>query len=370
MRHIATVLWAATALPPILAAQDPPRIVSPEVREDRAVVFRLWAPHAADVQLTGDWMGPKPPVALSKGADGVWTATVGPLEPKIYSYGFLVDGIRTSDPSCRCVFTWANRSAQSRLVIPAATASPWEPRDRPPGTLHHERFFSERQQLMRRFVVYTPPGYESGTGPYPALVLLPGTLGDENDWTSGGGFAEVMFDNLIADGRMEPTVVIMHASDVLDLPDMRRGDQNLGAFEKVLTDELLPLVRRRYRLSADPRSWAIAGLSLGGEFGMYVGLKHPELFRTVASLSGSLVATSFDQRFGPLIAHPEALRRDYRLIWLGCGSQDVFLDGAKAFAGRLGDAKIPHVFRQFPGPHALPVAREQLAELLPLLFRP
>jgi enterochelin esterase family protein len=293
------------------------------------------------------------------------------MEPNIYSYGFLVDGIRTSDPSCRCVFTWANRAAESRLVIPADTPRSWEPRNSPPGSLHHERFFSARQQLMRRFVVYTPPGYEpSGTRQYPTLVLLPGTPGDENDWTSGGGFAEVLFDNLIADGQMVPMVVIMHASDVLDPPDERRGDGNLRAFETVLVDELLPLVRRRYRLSADPRSWAIAGLSLGGEFGMYVGLKHPELFRTVASLSGSLVPSSFDGRFGQALADPEAVTRNYRLILLGCGSEDIFFCGAKAFAGRLQAANIPHVFRQFAGPHVMPVARQELADLLPLLFRP
>ena len=88
------------------------------------------------------------------------------------------------------------------------------------------------------------------------------------------------------------------------------------------------------------------------------------------SLSGSLVPAAFDQRFGPLLADPRAVRRDYRLICVGCGSEDIFFGGAKAFAGRLQSANIPHVFRQFAGPHALPVARQQLAELLPLLFRP
>jgi enterochelin esterase-like enzyme len=108
---------------------------------------------------------------------------------------------------------------------------------------------------------------------------------------------------------------------------------------------------------------------------MYVGLKHPELFRTVASLSGSIVPTdageagrsSFATRFGPALAGTAI--RDDRLIWVGCGSEDIFFGGAKAFAERLKSEKIPHLFREFPGPHAMPVAREELAELLPLLFR-
>ena len=154
----------------------------------------------------------------------------------------------------------------------------------------------------------------------------------------------------------------MHASDVLDQAGERRSDNNLRDFEAILLHELLPLVRKRYRVKSDPRSWAIGGLSLGGEFGMSVGLKHPEVFRTVASLSGSLVPTdrgevgrsSFDVRFAPALAATHL--RDYRLIWVSCGSEDIFLGGAKAFAAKLAAANIKHVFREFPGPHAMPVA--------------
>jgi enterochelin esterase-like enzyme len=360
-----------------LAAQNRPTLVSPEVLPDQRVIFRFWAPQASEVKLSGNWMGPQPPVPLAKAEGGVWTVTAPALEPNIYSYGFIVDGVRTTDPSCRCNFTSAGRCSDSSFTVPGNPPRPWDAQNRPPGTLHHERFFSTRQQRIRRFVVYTPPAYEaSRSRQYPALVLLPGTPGDENDWTSGGGFAEVMFDNLIAADQMVPMVVVMHASDALDRAGARRGDDNLREFEAILGNELLPLVRKRYRVRADPRSWAIAGLSLGGEFGMHVGLKHPELFRTVASLSGSLVPTdagevgrsSFDTRFGPALA--SAHIRDYRLIWVGCGSEDMFFGGAKAFAERLKSAKIPHIFRQFSGPHAMPVARQELAELLPLLFRP
>jgi enterochelin esterase-like enzyme len=102
---------------------------------------------------------------------------------------------------------------------------------------------------------------------------------------------------------------------------------------------------------------------------MTVGLRHPELFRTVASLSGSLVPSSFANRFGQALANAKAVSRDYRLVWVGCGSEDIFFDGAKAFAGQLQAAGIPHVFRQYDGAHVMPVFRQELAELLPLLFR-
>ena len=365
-------LWGVS-----LCAQNRPTLVSPDVQHDRSVIFRFWAPQASEVKLSGNWMGSQPPVALSKGRDGVWALTVPSLEPNIYSYGFIVDGVRTTDPSCKCSFTSAGRFSDSRFTVPGDSPQPWELRNRPPGTLHYERFFSALQNQMRRFVVYTPPGYElSRSRQYPVLVLLPGTPGDENDWTVGGGFAEVMFDNLIAAGQMVPMVVVMHASDALDRSTARRGDENLVEFESILVKERLPEVRKRYRVRSDPRSWAIAGLSLGGEFGLYAGLKHPELFRTVASISGSIVPTdageagrsSFAARFGPALGGTSI--RDYRLIWVGCGTEDIFFGGAKAFSERLKSEKVQHIFRQFPGPHAMPVARVELAELLPLLFRP
>ena len=364
---VSVVLIIASLTALSLAAQEPPVIQSPEIRPDKSVVFRLWAPKASEVQLSGDWMGTQPPVALSKNDAGIWTVTAGPLEPGIYQYAFLVDGVRSIDPACRCTFAWGGgRSSSSRFTVTGDKPSAWEDQQRAPGTLHYERFYSKTQQRMRRFVVYTPAGYASSSRLYPVMILLPGTPGDETEWTSGGGFVETLFDNLIAEGRMEPMVVVMHASDVD--ANGRRGDEYLRRFEDILVDELVPAVKQRYRVNTNPASWAIVGLSLGGEFGMAVALKHPELFRTIAAISGSLVPASFDSRFGPALARKE-IAKDYRLIWIGCGKDDIFYSGAQAFAQRLEAAKVPHVFQQFAGVHAMPVFRAELMELLPRLFR-
>src|SRR4029079_15317596 len=132
-----------------------------------------------------------------------------------------------------------------------------ENQHRPSGTLHHERFFSQLQQRMRGFVVYTPPGYDVRTSPpSPVLVLLPGTPGDETEWTSGGGSVEVLLDNLIAGGLMTPAIVVMHASDVDPRAATRRGDDNLGQLEKILVGDVVPLVRQRYAVRAEANSWA------------------------------------------------------------------------------------------------------------------
>jgi len=198
------------------------------------------------------------------------------------------------------------------------------------------------------------------------LILLSGTPGTETDWTSGGGFAETIFDNLIAAGEMRPTIVVMHASDVLR--NGRRVD-NLREMEPIISNLLVPQIKGRFRVRPEPESWALAGLSLGGEYALTVGLRHPELFRTVASISGSLVPNDFSDRFGAALSDAERIRKDYRLIWIGSGTEDVFYGGAKALVSRLNDAQIPHQFFQLPGAHVMPVFRKELIELLPKLFR-
>jgi enterochelin esterase-like enzyme len=175
---------------------------------------------------------------------------------------------------------------------------------------------------------------------------------------------------------MAPAIVVMHASDVDPRAPTRRGDQNLGQFEKILVEELVPLVKERYRVRADASSWAIAGVSLGGEFAVYAGLRHPGLFGSIGSISGSLVPRgdpedglpSMDQRFGPALARADVVK-NYRLIWIGCGAADVVCRGSRVFVQRLEAAKVPHVWREYPGAHQLPVFRRELIDLLPLLFR-
>lgn len=347
--------------------KNPPTITSPEVLSDGRVVFRLWAPNASEVQLSGDWMGPQPPAALTKSEEGVWTTSLGPLPPDTYTYGFLVNGVRASDPACRCTIASANRFASSRFTIPASTPQPWEIRPVPPGTIHYEAFASKRQQRMRNFVVYTPAEYRTAASKrFPVLVLLPGTPGNESDWTLGGGLAHIIFDNLIAEGKMTPMVVVMHASEVLN---SGRRAAHLQEFEPILTEELLPEVKARYRVQAQPDMWAIAGVSLGGEFAMTVGLRHPELFRSVASISGSMVEADFDDRFGKALAEPASIRKQYRLVWMGCGAGDIFAGGNQGLASKFKTAGIPVTHFVVPGYHVAAVFRQQFIELLPKLFR-
>jgi enterochelin esterase family protein len=214
--------------------------------------------------------------------------------------------------------------------------------------------------------VYTPPQYPASSSTrYPVLLLLPGTPGNEADWTLGGGFAHILFDNLIAARKMPPTIVVMHASDVL--PSGTRA-AHLQAFEPIVVKELLPEVKQRYRVENRPEHWAIAGLSLGGEFAMTVGLRHPELFRSVGSISGSMIERDFEDRFGKALASPASLAKQLRLVWIGCGTEDLFAAGNEALVSKLRAAGIPATYYSIAGFHSMPVFRQQLVELLGVLF--
>ena len=169
---------------------------------------------------------------------------------------------------------------------------------------------------------------------------------------------------------MMPSIVVMHASDVDPTATTRRGDENLLQFEDILVDELVPLIRQRYRVRADASSWAIAGVSLGGEFAVYTGLQHPELFASIGSISGSLVPRgdeeenlpSMDQRFGPALARPD-VSTDYQLVWIGCGTSDNVCGGSRVFVERLQAAEVAHTWREYAGGHQMPVFRRELLDL-------
>lgn len=331
----------------------PAAVVSPEVSGDRTVTFRIYAPGANDVQVTGDWMGPKDkPIPMSKRDDGVWVGSAGPLQPNVYFYTFSINGVRAPDPANPNTIVSGGRFPQSSLEIRADAPQPWEPQSVPKGSIHVEFFDSKLQGRERSYYVYSPPGYESKR--LPVLILLPGTPGTEADWVTVGSVNRI-FDNLIAQGKVKPMLVLMPRADVL-LKGGTRAD-NLREFEPLLILEVLPHLL------------AIAGYSLGGELALTVGLRHPNFFRTVGSFAGSIFERDFEDRFGKAWADPKAISSLYRLIWIGCGSGDLLLPGNRKFSDVLNQKNIRHTFTEIAGYHSMPTFRALLIEFAQLLFR-
>ena len=351
-------------------AQEVDTLVSPEVHADRRVTFRLRAPKAAEVTLRGDWMPGQAREKLVKDEQGVWSVTVGPLQPDTYSYSLSLDGVAILDPRNPRVKLGVRSSTTSVLEVPGAPPLPHEVRDVAHGAVQVNWYKSSTLGAIRRFYVYTPPGYEKKKSTrYPALYLLHGAGDTEGEWT-WFGCANLILDNLLAEGKAKPMLVVMplgHAAPAGDMRPAARG-QNTKLFEEDLLKDVMPAVASKYRLAAGPKNRAIAGLSMGGAQALSVGLGHLELFGAIGVFSAGS-GDDFETRYQALLAAPEATNKKLGLFWIGCGAQDFLLQGAKRLDESLTRHNIKHVFRLSEGAHTWLVWRRYLAEFAPLLFQ-
>src|ERR1700761_5483071 len=241
---------------------------SPEVRADRTVTFRLFAPKASEVVLMGSpgiLEFTKKPMPLQKDDKGVWSLTIGPLPPGFYTYGYAIDGgLRMPDPSNPNleVRRWGDTSM---FIVPGPEKAVFEERAVPHGTVHIDFYDSKNLQTPRMFYVYTPPGYETGRQKYPILYLLHGNGQIEASWTWTGR-ANVIMDNLLADGKAKPMVVIMpygHIPREIKTAADAPPANDPGAIETDLFTVVKPLVETKYRVLTDRNALAIGGLAMG-----------------------------------------------------------------------------------------------------------
>ncbi|HXW04177.1 MAG TPA: alpha/beta hydrolase-fold protein [Vicinamibacterales bacterium] len=262
-------------------------LISPEVTDDRMVTFRLRAPEANAVALTG---GPillaigkgNKPIPFEKGADGVWTLTVGPLEPNMYIYRLLVDGVAVVDPN-NTLTGVADQPGYSTVVIHGDGPGYYDAKPVPHGNVTRHVYHSDVLGGEREMYVYTPPGYDPGRR-YPVLYLLGGSGELASNWNIEGR-AGFIADNLIAEGRALPMIIAMPNNQVLHRRDPRHTELTFGLFEKELRQHIVPIVDRSYSTQANPRGRAIAGLSMGGRHAQIVGFRSLDLFASFGILS-------------------------------------------------------------------------------------
>lgn len=353
-----------------------PPVVSPEVRADRTVTFRLRAPDAAAVVVRCEGLaGPAP---LVKDGAGLWSLTTPPLAPDIYTYTFLVDGVRMTDPA-NPLLKYNLLASASEVRVPGAPgdALPWERHDPaiPRGALHRHSFRSGVSGDELDFVVYTPPGYDPAAGAaLPVLYLLHGYSDDASSWTSTG-CAHIILDNLIAQKRARPMLVVMPLGyGTLEVVTagwarMREGGlwaRNVRAFRDILTREVLPRVESAYRVSPRRGHRAIAGLSMGGAESLDIGLSHPELFGWIGAFSSGGLPEDFDTAWpGP----GDAAAPRPALLWIACGEEDSLLENNRRLSAWLAKKGVRHTFTVGPLGHTFRVWRPNLAAFAPLLFR-
>jgi len=373
MTKLPTVLLAGACLA-LGQATPQSRVISPSVAADGRVTFRLIAPKASEVTLSGDWT--TTPSPLKKTSDGVWEVTVGPLAPDLYTYNFVVDGLRLPDPSNRTLKT--GTSLSSVVEVPSPTPTFYDFRSVPHGDVQVVTFLSKAAGGLRRFTVYTPPGYsENPNARFPVLYLIHGGGDDETGWTSLAGRAHLIMDNLLADGKASSAIIVMpnahiYAGSSTDFKES--GDEiatkNVPYVEKEIVGEIVPLVERKFRVIANREDRAVIGLSRGGRQSLYIGLNNQGLFAYVGGFSAALLPETLDEDFGKALADPAKVDRDLRLLWIGCGTEDGReLPRAEKFSALLKSKGIRHTVRTIPGAHTWLVWRRFLVEVLPLLFR-
>ncbi len=313
-------------------------------------------------------------LSLQKDEQGIWSATVGPLQPDIYGYSLIADGVSLIDPSNslmkpNLLFT------QSAVHLPGA-GLPWEAGDIPRGEIHHHFYHSKIVGDDRDFYVYTPPGYEPhAKQDYPVLYLLHG-FSDAADGWSAVGQANVILDNLIAQGKAKPMIVVMPLG-YGDMEVIRRGwgswsDKelawhNLSGFTDVLLAEVIPQIEDSYKVRKDRESRAIAGLSMGGAESLLTGLNHLDKFAWVGAFSsGGLDNREFSAEFPHLEA---SANKQLKQLWIACGTEDGLIKPNRQLKSWLKDKGVQFTDIETPGAHTWMVWRRNLATLAPLLFR-
>ena len=353
-------------------------LVSPEVHEDGRVTLRFAAPDATTVQVAGEITRGAGPVAMTRGSDGIWSATLGPLEPEIWSYSFRVQGVDIADPSNPAVKPTPPGQAMGSFVeVPGPAPSFYDSRPVPHGEVRMLPYESKAMGVTRWLWVYTPPGYEQSRARYPVLYLLHGNGETQTGWVMNGR-ANVILDNAIADSRAQPMIVVMpqgHALQGANVGPLVRIDGETSMFSprfpRDLLEDVLPLVERRYRVKADAGARAIAGLSMGGGQALTIGLQHPELFAYVlgfsAAVNGQFAET--EQALSRLPNDPAEAARQHRLVWVSCGRRDFLYKNNKQFVEALERRGVKVTYREGDGSHVWSVWRHDLHESIPLLFR-
>lgn len=335
------------------------------------MTFRLKMPNAQKVLVELEAVDTH--FEMSKDSAGVWTATTGHLKPQIYGYFFLVDGQVVLDPqNPERMAGWSS----NLVLIPGSQPEPWELQDVPHGEIHHVYYKSKIIGDQSEYFVYTPPGYERGSN-YPVLYLLHGNgwAGSAESWVAVGK-ANIIFDNLIASGKMNPLVVVMPNGFGLPISLTVKGLNNRDAvlkersyenFKNSLLAEVIPQVESEYKVSKRTKLQAIAGLSMGGRETLDVALNNPSRFAYVGAFSSGSKTDDFDADFPGLV--PQMFNRHVRLFMVSCGSEDHLIATNQRLKAWLRNKHVNFEDVVTPGQHEWPVWRNNLIHFCQEIFK-
>jgi enterochelin esterase family protein len=349
---------------------QPQPIQSPEVHPDGSVTFRFRAPNAKEVRLNREGAAAVP---MQRDEQGVWSVTTEALTPDYYGYSFVADGVDLVDPSNSLMKpNLLNNESEVHVAGPATL--PWEVNDVPHGVIHRHFYKSGIVGDERDYFVYTPPGYDAAAAKlYPVLYLLHGFSDDASGWMAVGR-ANVILDNLIAQGKAKPMLIVMTlgygAPEILSrtgrFRDAGLRQRNMDRFRDALFTEVMPQVERTYHASKDRKDRAIAGLSMGGAESLYTGLNAIDRFAWIGAFSSGGLGEDFNATFASLDAKAN---EKLRLLWIACGTDDRLIEPNRKLREWLTSKGVRHTDIETPGAHTWMVWRRNLAVFTPLLFQ-
>jgi enterochelin esterase family protein len=381
--------FSALAQEAIFRAQQ---IISPEINEDQSATFRLLAPNAKLVQVTGDFlptvkmdtqMGPvdAPGKAeLVKRENGVWEFKSQTLSPELYNYSFIIDGFTTTDPNNSFLIRDV-ASVTNIFIIGGGQAEYYKTNNIPHGTVSRLWYDSPGLGMDRRITIYTPPGYESSSEKYPVLYLLHGAGGDEEAWISLGRTAQIM-DNLIVHGKAKPMIVVMPNGNVIQ--DAAPGEGSLGFYKpefmipKTMDGtyeasfmDIIKFVESNYRVKAEKSNRAIAGLSMGGFHTMHISRYYPNTFDYVGLFSAALMPR--EDATGKVYSDLDGtlktqMDNGYKLYWIAIGKTDFLYNANVEYREKLDKMGMKYDYLESEGGHIWRNWREYLTQFAPMLF--
>jgi enterochelin esterase-like enzyme len=349
-----------------------PAVPGYEVSADRKVTFRLRAPEATTVTVSGDFTAN--PQVMAKGPDGTWTVTTAPLRAAVYNYRFTVDGVATSDPNNPMLGTADRGNGSSLLEVKGEKASPWSIQPVPHGNIHISTYVSKTMNAPRNIYVYTPPGYETSTARYPALYLMHGAGGSESSWVTAGR-ANVILDNLIAEGRAKPMIIVMpygragQSTTFGPAPVVVPADQKNLTFPNDVVPDVIEFAEKNYRIAPGADNRAIAGLSMGGNQTLVIGLNHLDLFHYVGAFSPVIMNANAEEDFKNLLADAAGANKKLKVFNIYIGKEDTLYKSNVSFHQLLDQHQIKHVFTETEGAHVWWNWRDYLVDYAPRLFR-
>ena len=370
---ISVLLFAAVAATTSGLPEQQARPVSPEVNADKSVTFRFLNPGATKVELALEGADS---AQMTKDSAGVWSYTTKPLAPDIYGYTIIADGVSLLDPlnpETKPNLIWVSNMVR----VPGSPPEAWEVHDVPHGSIHHEFYKSGVIGDQRDYYVYTPPGYKAtDRKKYPVLYLLHGYSDTANGWTSVG-MAHVILDNLIAEGKAKPMIVVMTLGYGVPnfasptgpgFRDASLVKRNFDKFREALLTEVIPQMENNYRVSKDRKERAIAGLSMGGAESLYTGLNNIDKFAFIGAFSsGGLNGEDVSSNF-PNLDVKDA-NKNLKLLWISCGTEDGLIGFHRGLTSWLKGKEIVHQTLEVSGRHTWMVWRRNLIDFCGLLFK-